>query len=76
VCLFVCFVPNFELCWTYLEIAGEGAHVLAQCASYLCRSTAAQYIKIRDGTTIPYIKRGATIAILHCVEQYRINIHI
>ena len=41
-----------------MEIAIEGAHVLAQCASDLCRSTAAQYIKIRDGTTIPYIKGG------------------
>ena len=38
-----------------MEIAIEGAHVLAQCASDLCRSTAAQYIKIRDGTRIPYI---------------------
>jgi len=39
-----------------LEIPIEGAHVLAQCASDLCRSTAAQYIQIRDGTTIPFIK--------------------
>ena len=41
-----------------MEIAIEGAHVLAQCASDLCRSTAAQYIKIRDGTTISYINGG------------------
>jgi len=41
-----------------LEIAIEGAHVLAQFASVLCRSTAAQYIKVRDGTAIPYIKGG------------------
>ena len=39
-------------------IAIEGAHVLAQCASDLCRSTDVQYIKIRDGTTIPYYKGG------------------
>jgi len=41
-----------------LEIAIEGAHVLDQCASDLCRNTAAQYIKSRDGTTIPYVKGG------------------
>jgi len=41
-----------------LEIAIEGAHVLAQCVSDLCRSAAAQYIEIRDGTTIPDIKGG------------------
>jgi len=56
VCVWVCLVSFFYLCLTYLEIAIEGAHVLAQCASDLCRSTAIQYIKIRDGTTIPFIK--------------------
>ena len=49
-----------------MEIAIEGAHVLAQCASDLCRSTAAQYIKIRDGRTLPYIK-GSTIVIFFIV---------
>ena len=41
-----------------MEIAIEGAHVLAQCASDFYRSTAAQYIQIRGGTTIPYIEGG------------------
>ena len=41
-----------------MEIAIEGSHVLAQCASALCQSTAAQHSKIRDGTTIPYMKGG------------------
>ena len=59
VCVFVCVLVRFDfLIVLDMEIAIECAHVLAQCASDLCRSTAAQYTKIRDGTTIPFIKGG------------------
>ena len=54
VCVFVDVLVWFVFsCRTYLEVATEGAHVLAQCASDLCRSTDAQYIIIKNGTTIP-----------------------
>ena len=66
-CLFVSIC--LKLCWTSLENAIEGTHVLAQCASDLCRSAAAQHIQIRDGTTIPYNKGGHYRDFFHCVGQ-------
>jgi len=51
-------IAFFPLCWTYVEIAIEGAHALVVCASDSRRSPVAQYIQIRDGTTIPYCKGG------------------
>jgi len=53
VCLFV---SMFKLCVTYFQIATEGPPVFAQCASDVHRSTAAQYIRIRDGITISSIE--------------------
>jgi len=71
VCLLV---SKFKSCWTYLEISIEGSHILAQRASDLCQSTAAQYIKIR----VPQyrISKGPLSRFVHCVGQYRTHTYI